>query len=181
MLKRILASPVQSGRSPGISVGQYRKTQQNKICFTLFFIIDWQFNHLSLQSWSILPFSVFFETQQRSTHFSNCRWSPSKLQPSADDWVDFPPAWFHIKPCLWNLTQRCASLCLHQVALLGLDLLSALVTRLQERFRAHIGTGETLSRISAATGALVMWLVELRVCQWPSLSPHYIIACLFCT
>lgn len=34
-------------------------------------------------------------------------------------------------------------LCLHQVALLGLDLLSALVTRLQERFRAQVGTGKT--------------------------------------
>ena len=34
-------------------------------------------------------------------------------------------------------------LCLHQVALLGLDLLSALVTRLQERFRAHVGTGKS--------------------------------------
>lgn len=31
MLKRILASPLQSGRSPGISVGQHWKTQQNKI------------------------------------------------------------------------------------------------------------------------------------------------------
>lgn len=29
-----------------------------------------------------------------------------------------------------------------QVALLGLDLLSALVTRLQDRFRAQVGTGE---------------------------------------
>lgn len=34
--------------------------------------------------------------------------------------------------------------CVHQVALLGLDLLSAVVTRLQERFRAHVGTGNRL-------------------------------------
>lgn len=32
--------------------------------------------------------------------------------------------------------------CLHQVALLGLDILSAVVTRLQERFRSHVGTGK---------------------------------------
>lgn len=37
----------------------------------------------------------------------------------------------------------CVSLCLHQVALLGLDLLSALVTRLQERFKAQVVTGKT--------------------------------------
>lgn len=29
-----------------------------------------------------------------------------------------------------------------QVALLGMDILSALVTRLQDRFKAQIGTGE---------------------------------------
>jgi len=42
-------------------------------------------------------------------------------------------------------------LCLHQVALLGLDLLSALVTRLQERFRAHVGTGKTPSHTNTHT------------------------------
>lgn len=34
------------------------------------------------------------------------------------------------------------SFCGFQVALLGLDLLSALVTRLQDRFRAQLGTGK---------------------------------------
>lgn len=41
------------------------------------------------------------------------------------------------------MTQFCV-LSVLQVNLLGLDLLSALVTRLQDRFRTHIGTGESL-------------------------------------
>lgn len=46
---------------------------------------------------------------------------------------------------------RCLSL---QVVLLGMDILSALVTRLQDRFKAQIGTGElSPPPISAFTGS----------------------------
>lgn len=41
-----------------------------------------------------------------------------------------------------------------QVVLLGMDILSALVTRLQDRFKAQIGTGElSPPPISAFTGS----------------------------
>lgn len=113
-------------------------------------MIDGQLNQFSLGS--LLPFQL-----------------------PAGQWVDFPPALFHIPLCLSNLTQTRALLCLHQVALLGLDLLSALVSRLQERFRAHIGTGETVSSFWS-------FCHENRAVEGvsrPPLSPHDIVACLF--
>lgn len=66
--KLLLADPTQSIRSPGILVipktqkeKKEKKTQQNNMCFTLFLKIDSQFNHLYLQSWSILSFNIFFK------------------------------------------------------------------------------------------------------------------------
>lgn len=56
-----------------------------------------------------------------------------------------------------NCINVCVSFCLHQVALLGLDLLSALVTRLQERFRAQVGTGKT--QISIFDANLMFYLM----------------------
>lgn len=38
-------------------------------------------------------------------------------------------------------------ICVSQVVLLGMDILSALVTRLQERFRTQVGTGEQMIEI----------------------------------
>lgn len=43
-----------------------------------------------------------------------------------------------------QFNRPCDGVCVFQVVLLGMDILSALVSRLQERFRTQVGTGEPL-------------------------------------
>lgn len=39
------------------------------------------------------------------------------------------------------------TVCLSQVVLVGMDILSALVSRLQDRFRTQVGTGESFTQV----------------------------------
>lgn len=48
-----------------------------------------------------------------------------------------------------------------QVALLGMDILSALVTRLQDRFKAQIGTGELWASVGRVPRLLASSLFSL--------------------
>lgn len=57
-----------------------------------------------------------------------------------------------------------------QVALLGMDILSALVTRLQDRFKAQIGTGELWANVGRVPRLSSLWPPVSSVSPNPAVS-----------